>query len=128
MAAPAQRQLAEPFGDEQLMSDEKEPKSGVMNVPGNLKLSVDDDVAQGMYSNFQVVGSNETEFIIDFAYIQPNQPRGKVRARHILSPKHAKQLMGLLQQRIADHESRYGPIAAPMPRGDLGGGGSGLPN
>ena len=27
---------------------------------GKLQLSVDDDVAQGMYSNFQAVGSNET--------------------------------------------------------------------
>jgi len=95
---------------------------------GKLQIQVDEETAQGIYSNFQAVGSNETEFVLDFAYVQPHQPRGKVRARAILSPKHAKQLMRLLQQRIADHESRYGPIPAPTPRGDLGGGGSGLPN
>jgi len=109
------------------MSEDKEPKSGIMNVPGNLKLSVDDDVAQGMYSNFQVVGSNETEFIIDFAYIQPNQPRGKVRARHILSPKHAKALLGMLSERVRDYEGRYGVISLPV-RSVPPKGGSGLPN
>jgi len=107
------------------MSDEK--KNDFIRA-GKLQIQVDEDTAQGIYSNFQAVGSNETEFVLDFAYVQPHQPRGKVRARAILSPKHAKQLMRLLQQRIADHESRYGPISVPVSRGDLGGGGSGLPN
>ena len=96
-------------------------------MPGNLKLIVDDDIAQGMYSNFQVVGSNETEFILDFAYIQPNQPRGKVRSRVILSPKHAKSLLGMLTERVRDYEGRFGEITLPVrqvpPKG-----GSGLPN
>ena len=55
------------------MSDKsnKEKVSGAtLKVPGNLKIHVDDDVAQGMYSNFQVIGNNETEFIFDFAYLQ----------------------------------------------------------
>ncbi len=107
------------------MSDDK--KKDFIRA-GKLQIQVDDETAQGVYSNFQAVGSNETEFVLDFAYVQPHQPRGKVRARAILSPKHAKQLMRLLQQRVADHEARYGPIAVPLPGGDLGGGGSGLPN
>jgi hypothetical protein len=36
--------------------------------------------------------------------------------------------MRLLQQRVADHEARYGTISVPMPGGDPSGGGSGLPN
>ena len=95
--------------------------------PGNLQISVDDDVAQGMYSNFQVVGSNETEFVIDFAFVQPHQMRGKVRARAILSPRHAKGLLRVLSERVRAHEARYGTIPLPVA---VGGSGKdpGLPN
>ena len=94
----------------------------VPGLPQGLQIRVDDDVAQGMYSNFQIVGSNETEFILDFAYIQPNQLRGKVRARLILSPKHAKGLLRSLSERVRDHEARFGPIVLPtgMPTGGSG--------
>jgi len=93
------------------MSDGKNIPTG----PGNIKISIDDDIAQGMYSNFQVAGSNETEFVLDFAYVQPHQMRGKVRARIILSPKHAKALSHILGERLRDFESRYGTITAPTP-------------
>ena len=98
-------------------------------IPPGVQLQIDDDVAQGMYSNLQIAGNNDTEFVIDFAYIQPQQPRGKVRARVILSPRHAKTLLHLLAERVRDYESRFGPIPAPVPvviRND--GGGSGQPN
>jgi hypothetical protein len=95
---------------------------------GKLQLQIDDPVAQGIYSNFQVVGSNETEFVIDYAYIPPGAQKGKVRSRIILSPKHAKALAGILGQRIRDFENRYGTI--PPPASLLSGSksGSGLPN
>ncbi len=106
----------------------KKQANHTMTLPGNLKLLVEDEVAQGMYSNLQVVGSNETEFVLDFAYVQPQQPVGKVRARIVLSPKHAKALMGLLSQRMRDYEERFGEIA-PLRRSVAGGdAGGGLPN
>lgn len=106
------------------MADEK--KTDQVQL-GQLKLAIDDATALGAYSNFQVVGSNETEFVLDFAYIPPQQSRGKVRSRIILSPKHAKGLLSLLQQRVADYESRYGSIA--LPRMIVQGDGQGrLPN
>jgi len=106
-------------------------------LPGALQLSIDDSVANGMYSNFQVVGSSETEFILDFAFLQPGPPRngrpgppkGKIRSRVIMNPKQAKLLARLLSQRIADYERHFGQI--PMPQGSVmmsGSGGSGLPN
>jgi hypothetical protein len=111
------------------MTDETKPPEGQIQLPGQLKLNIDDATAMGAYSNFQVVGSNETEFVLDFAYIPPSQRRGKVRSRIILSPKHAKAMLALLQQRVADHESRYGPIALPRMAVKGGGPGGGqLPN
>lgn len=104
--------------------------------PGALQLTVDEAIAEGMYSNFQVVGSSETEFILDFAFIQPTPrgpgdaggaPRGRVRSRIILHPKQAKSLLRVLGQRLADHERRYGTI--PLQEGVLvPGSGGGLPN
>ena len=106
------------------MSDQSKP--GVMKA-GKLQISIDEEMAQGVYSNFQAVGNNETEFVLDFAYVQPHQPRAKVRARAIISPKHAKSLMLILQARVKDYEARYGEIRAPMAPVDPSGG-SGLPN
>lgn len=106
------------------MSDD--PRNQNPPLPGNLQLQIDDDVANGIYSNFQVVGNNETEFVLDFAFLQPNLARGKVRSRIILSPKHAKSLARVLAQRVADYEQRFGPIQLREGPGGLPG--SGLPN
>ena len=109
------------------MSDKPAPP-----IARKLQLLYSDSVADGIYSNFQVVGSNETEFVLDYAYIPPGQAKGKVRARIILSPKHAKALAGLLGQRIRDFESRFGtippPASAVLQGGGKTGGGSGFPN
>ena len=106
------------------MSDDDKAIKG---LPQGLQLKVDDPIAQGMYSNFQIVGSNETEFVLDFAYVQPQQPRGKVRARIILSPKHAKSLLRLMQERVRSYEAQFGEISVPRPS-LVPSGGSGLPN
>ena len=107
-----------------MSDDQRTPPGG---PPGSLAVQIDEDVANGVYSNFQVVGNNETEFVLDFAFLQPNLPRAKVRSRVILSPKHAKSLARVLAQRVADYEQRFGPIVL---RDGPGGGmsGSGLPN
>ena len=93
---------------------------------GTLRLQLEPEVKRGTYSNFQVLSSNETEFVLDFAYLPPGQQGGDVLARMILSPKHAKVLMTLLGQRIADYEARFGPIAPPSQPPPTTG--SGLPN
>lgn len=89
-------------------------------VPG-LTLNIDEEAAQGIYSNLQIVGSNETEFVLDFAYVQPQRPVGKIRSRVILSPKHAKALILTLQERLRDYEERFGPITLPARPGPTGG-------
>ena len=75
-----------------------------------IQIQLDDDIAQGMYSNLSFISSNETEFVLDFIYVQPQQPRAKVRARVILSPTQTKKLFFTLKDSVKKFEDRFGPI------------------
>ena len=103
------------------MAADKKPEGQSLNLPHGLKFRIDEDTAQGSYSNMQVVGSNETEFVFDFAYLPPNQRGGKVNSRVIMSPKHAKGMLRLLSERVRDYEARFGPIVLPDPKKPGGG-------
>jgi hypothetical protein len=83
-----------------------------------IQIALDDDVAQGVYANLAMISHGEAEFTLDFIYLQPQQPKAKVRARVITSPQHAKRLVMVLQENIARYEAVHGPIAvAPVPPG-----------
>jgi hypothetical protein len=86
-----------------------------------IQIQLDDDVAQGMYVNLALVNHTETEFTIDVMYLQPQQPRAKVRARMISSPKHTKRLLTALQENIRRYEERFGQIdlSGPNPADQL---------
>lgn len=75
-----------------------------------LQVQMDDDVAQGVYINMAMVNHSETEFTIDMIYIQPQQPKAKVRTRIITSPKHCKRLLLALQDNISKYEAKFGTI------------------
>lgn len=87
------------------MSTEKDPPK-----KGQLQLSIDDQVAQGQYANMTLVNHTETEFILDFVFVQPMDPRAKVRARIVSSPKHAKRFLSALADNVARYEARFGAI------------------
>jgi len=55
-----------------------------------LEIQLDEDVAQGVYSNLAVVNHSDSEFILDFIFVQPQAPRAKVRSRVITSPSHRR--------------------------------------
>jgi hypothetical protein len=75
-----------------------------------LQIQLDDDVAKGHYVNMALVNHTETEFTLDFIYVQPHQPKGRVRSRIITSPKHLKRLLRTLQDNLARYEERHGTI------------------
>ena len=79
-------------------------------APVQLQLQIDDDIAQGAYVNMASVSHTETEFTLDLIYVQPQQPRAKVRSRVITSPKHLKRLLLALQENVHRYEARFGPI------------------
>lgn len=80
-----------------------------------LKIEIDDSTAQGMYSNLALISHSDTEFIFDFVFVQPQEPKGKVRARIILTPLHAKRFLQALTENVEKFEAKHGII-----QGDFG--------
>ena len=97
---------------------EQEPKAG------QLQVDIDDATARGVYANLALITHSETEFILDFIFLQPHSPKAKVLARLVSSPVHAKRLLWALKDNIEKYEARFGaipagedPEAAPPPAG-----------
>jgi hypothetical protein len=85
------------------MSDEPPPSP-------KLQVQIDEDVAQGVYSNLVLMNHTENEFVLDFAFIQPTNGRAKVRARVVSSPRHTKRILMALQKNVERFEEKYGRI------------------
>lgn len=80
-----------------------------------LQIEIDDGVARGIYTNLALLTHSETEFILDFLFIQPQTPKTKVLARLVTSPVHAKRLLTALSENLAKYEALFGPIPAGGP-------------
>ena len=82
-----------------------------------IQLEIDQQTAHGIYANMAMVNHNETEFVIDFIYVQPQIPKAQVRARVINSPKHMKRFLHALQDNVAKYEAQFGKIdiSGPLP-------------
>lgn len=80
--------------------------------PAELKLQIqiDDAIANGQYVNMALVNHTETEFTLDFIYVQPQQPKAKVLSRVITNPKHMKRLLLAIQDNVAKYEAKFGTI------------------
>ena len=86
------------------MSDQDDKKQQKLNI------QIDDDVAQGIYSNLAIINHSQTEFVLDFVNIMPGSPKNKVRSRVILTPQHAKGLLRALSDNINRFEKSQGKI------------------
>jgi hypothetical protein len=75
-----------------------------------LEIQLDKDVAQGVYANLAVVNHTDSELTLDFIYVQPQELRGSVRSRVIVSPRHAKRLLRALQDNLERYEKTFGVI------------------
>jgi hypothetical protein len=88
------------------MADEK---------PRELKISIDDQTANGHYANFANILHNPTEFVVDFGRVVPGRDEVRIQTRIIATPFHIKQILLALQNNVALYEQKYGEI-----RGDWG--------
>jgi len=80
------------------------------NEKNQINIELDEETAQGIYSNLAVITHSPSEFVVDFVRIMPGAPKAKVKSRIILTPEHAKRLMMALQDNIRKYESMHGEI------------------
>jgi|SRR5208282_3749496 len=82
-----------------------------MNPPEHqIQIDIDETTARGVYTNLALITHSETEVIMDFVFLQPQNPKAKVMARVVSSPVHAKRLMMALKENLEKYETRFGPI------------------
>ncbi|NOQ51353.1 MAG: DUF3467 domain-containing protein [Desulfuromonadaceae bacterium] len=75
-----------------------------------LEIQIDDETASGQYINMAVVNHNDSEFVLDCIYVQPQAPKAKIQSRLITSPRNAKRLLLALQNNIHTYEQQFGVI------------------
>ncbi len=75
-----------------------------------INIELDEQTAEGIYSNLAVITHSSSEFIVDFVRVMPGTPKAKVKSRIILTPEHAKRLLSAMQDNIKKFEQSFGPI------------------
>lgn len=84
-----------------------------------IDIELDEEVAQGIYSNLVAISHSHSEFVVDFIRMLPNVPKAKVKSRIILTPEHAKGLLVALKDNIAKYEASHGQIKNPGGQGPM---------
>jgi hypothetical protein len=103
------------------MSDSPKPPP-----PGQINIDLDEATAQGAYCNLVLINHSDSEFVLDFAFLQPGAPQARVRARILSSPRHTKRLLRALEQNLQRYEERFGRIDEGPPGPPVGYGGTGM--
>lgn len=75
-----------------------------------LNLELDENLAQGTYSNLALINHSVSEFVVDFINVMPGVPKAKVKSRIILTPQHAKRFSKALNENISKFERLNGEI------------------
>jgi hypothetical protein len=90
-----------------------QPRPPVQPAPQQVSLELGDKEAEGIYSNLCLISHSSSEVILDFARALPGLAKGKVYARIIMTPQHAKSLHQALGQNLAKFEEQFGVIPLP---------------
>ena len=88
------------------MADQKE---------GQINIELSEEMAQGVYSNLVAINHSPTEFVLDFIQMMPGVPKAKVQSRVILTPEHAKRLLGALNDNVSRYEQNFGSVQTHEP-------------
>jgi hypothetical protein len=88
-----------------------------------VQIKADEKELLGQYSNLAVVHHNAEEFTLNFIYMFPSVPQGKLVGSLILSPRHAKRLAQALQENVLRYEAQFGKLPegpGPGPEPNVG--------
>lgn len=80
------------------------------NKENKLNIELNEQTAEGIYSNLAIINHSISEFIVDFVKIMPGAPKAKVKSRIILTPQHAKRLAKALADNVQRFENAHGEI------------------
>jgi hypothetical protein len=83
--------------------------------PPKLQIKLDETTAHGVYTNMVLIHSNDSEFTLDFCFVQPHQPFASVRSRVITSPRHIKRFLKILTQQLDRWEKLHGELGPLTP-------------
>jgi len=75
-----------------------------------IQIELGDKEAEGIYANLAMITNSPTELIIDFARVMPRSPKARILSRIIMTPMHAKLLLGALKDNISKYEKQFGDI------------------
>ena len=92
-----------------------EPKDRPPEKKANPRLNIklNDEIAKGQYANLAIIHNNESEFVLDFAFMEPQRRQGQVVSRVIANPRTAKRMLLGLTEMIRLFEERFGTIDVP---------------
>ncbi|HEY0593959.1 MAG TPA: DUF3467 domain-containing protein [Thermoanaerobaculia bacterium] len=88
-----------------------------MDQPNQIRIVLDEKIAQGDYANFANIIHSPSEFVLDFGRIMPGRAEARVGSRVIMTPQHAKQFLQALAHNVSLYEQKFGTIQvlAPAP-------------
>ena len=75
-----------------------------------VQIKADEKELVGQFSNLVMFHHNPEEFTLQFIYLFPNVPQGKLLSSMIVSPAHAKRILKALEENINRYEAQFGPI------------------
>jgi len=75
-----------------------------------MQIELPADQATGVYSNLAIITHSPSEFVLDFAAMMPGMNKMQVRSRVVMTPEHAKRLLGALQDNVVKYEREFGKI------------------
>lgn len=87
------------------MADNNQDKN-----PNQINIELNEDVADGIYSNLAIITHSPAEFVVDFVRVMPGMPKARVKSRIVLTPQHAKRLLRALADNIDKYEKVHGLI------------------
>ena len=76
----------------------------------SINIELDENLAQGTYSNLALINHSVSEFVVYFINVMPGVPKAKVKSRIILTPQHAKRFSKALNENILRFEKSNGEI------------------
>jgi hypothetical protein len=92
------------------LDQDKQEENTQQTPDGRLNVELNEEIAEGIYSNLAIINHSPSEFVVDFLKVMPGVPKARVKSRLVLTPQHAKRLLRALNDNIQRFEEQHGEI------------------